>query len=461
MSTPNILLVYTDQHRYDCIGAHGHPLLRTPHLDRLASEGVSFAHAFCPAPVCVPSRNSLLFGQWPTEHLAIANPDTEAPRSAREGLPTFSERLRECGYHLAHVGKSQVHPTRTPLDYSFHEHVSDREYGPWRAAQGLPPRPHKNGFFGEVDPGIAPDESRLGWGASQTIRILEERAGSGEPFFVRWNTSEPHLPNIVPEPYYSMYPPEAIAPWPSYPDPLVGKPYIQAQQRRSWGLQDWTWEDWAPFVSRYLGEVSLLDAQVGRVLAALDRLGLAENTVVVYTPDHGDMCGGHGMIDKHYVMYDDVTRVPLLIRWPGRALAGHRSEAFVCNALDLAVTFCEVAGAPVPDTFRGASLLPLLAGDETSGRQDIMSAYHGNQFGLYSTRMMRNRQFKYVWNATAEDELYDLAADPGELHNLATGPGHAEVLAQLRRRLLQWMEDTRDPLVNLWVRAQLSEGRKV
>jgi arylsulfatase A-like enzyme len=454
----NILLIHSDQHRYDCVAANGHPLLGTPHLDRLAAEGVNFAHAFCPAPVCVPSRVSLMFGQWPTEHLAIANAHTEAPRPAVEGLPSFSQVLCEAGYYLGYVGKWQVHPRKSPLEYGFHEYVPDRAYAEWRAARGLPPMPKEKGWLGELDPHVGPEETRLAWGADRVLQLLEKCAAQDAPFFVRWDTNEPHLPNILPEPYYSTYPPDDIPPWPSFPDPLIGKPYAQAQQRRTWQVEGWTWREWAPIVSRYLGTISLLDAQIGRILEALDRLGLAAHTMVVYSVDHGDLCGAHGMVDKHMVMYDDVTRVPLIVRWPGHARPGTTCDAFVSHAIDLATTFCQVAGAPVPETFRGCSLIPLLAGEQENGRQDILSTYHGNQFGLYSERMLRDRRWKYVWNAAAEDELYDLALDPGELRNMATDPAYRDELRRLRHRMVDWMQEIHDPLLNGWTRRQLLEG---
>mgnify|MGYP005834591435 CR=1 FL=1 len=461
MTQPNILFLFSDQHRYDCVGANGHPFLQTPHMDRLAADGMRFTHAFCPIPVCIPVRNSLMHGQWATEHGVIANWDTEARHCRQAGLPTWSMALRDAGYTLGYVGKWHTHPTLRPADYGFSDYVPEGDYAVWRAAQGLPPRPRRNGFFGDTDDAIAPAQSRLAWGADHTIALLERYAAAGRPFFLRWDTSEPHLPNVVPEPYASMYPPATIPPWPSFPDSLAGKPYMQAQQRRTWGIDGWGWDKWAPIVARYLGELTLMDAQIGRILAALDALGLAESTLVIYTSEHGDLCGGHGMIDKHYVMYDDLTRVPLIMRWPGRIAPGTCCDAFVSHALDLATTFCELAGAPVPETFRGLSLLPLLAGASDNGRMDIYATYHGNQFGLYSERMVRDRRWKYVWNATAEDELYDLEADPGELHNLAADPAARDGLARLRRRLVAWMEATHDPLLNGWTRAQLLEGRKV
>jgi len=458
MSRPNLVLIHVDQHRQDCVGVNGHPRLRTPNLDRLAAEGMNFSHAFCPIPLCMPARASLLCGQWPTEHLQIANTDTEAPRPFRPELPTFSELLREAGYYLGYVGKWHVDPDRSPLEFGFHQYISDWRYAQWRKEQGLPPVPRTNRWFGELDPYIDPSQSRPAWGADHLIRMIEECARRGGPFFLRWDPTEPHLPNIVPEPYASMYPPSELEPWPSFGETFQGKPYIQAQQLRTWRIEDWTWSDWAPIVSRYLGEISLIDAQVGRVMEALDALGLAENTLLIYTSDHGDMCGAHRMIDKHYVMYDDVVRVPLIARWPAVIGAGQRCDAFVSHSIDLATTFCEVAGVEVPDTFRGLSLMPLFKGERTNGRQDIFATYHGNQFGLYSQRMVRDRRWKYVWNATAEDELYDIETDPGELHNLATDPRYADELARLRERLVAWMEQTNDRLLNQWTRPQILEG---
>ena len=458
---PNILLIQADQHRHDCLGVSGHPLLQTPHLDRLAAGGTRFTHAYTPIGVCIPARNSLIYGTWPHDHLSIANWGTEAPRPAREGLIPYTRLLNEAGYSLAHVGKWQIHPQQGPLAYGYHERIADKDYASWREARGCPPPP-KPGWLGGLDADAHPEDTRLAWGAAHVVAQLEQAAARGCPFYLEWDIHEPHLPCIPPEPYHSLYDPAEIPPWPGFADPLDGKPYAQAQQRRTWQVDGWNWEDWAPVVARYLGTVTLLDAQVGRVLEALERLGLAEDTMVVYTTDHGDMCGSHGMVDKHMVMYDDVIRVPLIVRWPaGEVTQGTTCEAFVSHALDLAATFCEVAGISIPETFRGQSLLPLLAGDRSAAREDIFAAYHGNQFGLYSQRMVRDARFKYVWNATAEDELYDLEDDPGELVNRATDAAYATVLSEKRARLVEWMEETEDPLLNGWTRRQLLEGLSI
>lgn len=459
MQPPNILFLFADQHRFDCLGVNGHPVLETPHLDRLAGEGMNFTHAFCPIPLCVPTRISLLNGTWPITHRSLMNWDTEAACPTREDLPTFTVSLRQQNYFLGWVGKWQTHPKKDPTHFGFDEYWPDKSYFKWREARGLPPQPHQNRWFGEVDPFIHPSESRLAWGADRTIELLERAKEKNQPFFIRWDTSEPHLPNIVPEPFCSMYP--SVPPWPGFPDPLLNKPYIQAQQRRTWELDGWTWDDWTPVVRRYLGEISLLDSQIGRILEKLEKLGLMENTLVIYSSDHGDLCGSHGMIDKHFIMYDDVVRVPLIMRWPGHISPGRTCDDFIIHSLDLAATFCDVAGTPVPPTFQGESLVQLIFGNGRLAREDVLGMYHGNQFGLYSQRMLRTRQWKYVWNATAEDELYDLVHDPGELHNRAQVAECRPVLAEMRQRLVRWLEKIHDPLLNTWTKNQLEKNLKI
>jgi len=468
MRQQNILLIHADQHRADCLGVNGHPFLQTPNLDRLATQGANFTRAYTPIPLCTPARTSLLTGQWPMQHGVIANHGTEGERALNDDVPTVSQLLRDAGYWLGYTGKWGVDPQRDPTHFGFHLYLSERDYARRRQAMGLLPRPHTNRWFGEVDPHIVPEQSQLAWGADMTIQLLEHAVQQGQPFFLRWDPSEPHLPNIVPEPYASMYPAETIPPWPNFSDDLVGKPYIQQQQRRTWAIEDWTWHQWAAIVGRYLGEITLLDHQIGRVLATLDTLGIAENTVVIYSADHGDLCGSHGMIDKHYVMYEELVRVPLIVRYPDvrypdEMAAGQAVSEFVSSELDVAATICDCANVARPATFAGQSLLPLLLQNKMDTqrwerREDIFATYHGNQFGLYSQRMVRDERWKYVWNATAEEELYDTIADPGELQNLAADVQWQDECHRLRRRLLHWMQATDDRLLNSWTKRFLESS---
>ena len=456
----NILLIHSDQHRYDCVGAHGHPQLRTPRLDRLVREGVDFSHAFTPAPICSPARASLVTGRWPTEHRCINIPNFDGYRPADTPEPTLWNLLHDAGYRQALIGKFHGEvagdPTRHGVDRFLSE---DDDYDAWRTARGLPLRRRRNGWFGEVDPDTPCEQSRIAWAAEQTLEAIRDFHAEGRPFFVRWDPSEPHLPCLIPSEIADWYPPDTIEPWPSFPDPLKNKPPMQAQQLRSWGVDGWTWEQWAPVVGRYLAEITLLDRHIGRVVDELDRLGLAEDTLVIYTTDHGDLCGGHGMMDKHYMMYDDVVRVPLIMRWPGRVPAGETRDAFVSHEIDLASTIARVAGLTPPEGFRGVDLLPVARGEADTGREDVYSQYFGCQFGLYYSRIVRDRRWKYVWNLTAGDMLYDLESDPAELVNRVTDPAAAGELARLRRRMIEWCESIGDRLLNEFTRVQLENPR--
>lgn len=460
MNRPNILLIHSDQHRADCLGLSGHPLLQTPHLDALARGGVRFTHAFCPIAVCTPARASLLTGVWPHQHGATAIWHlSESLGTMRDDLPTWSGLLHEAGYRQGYVGKWHVHPNLSPLDFGFGDFVPESAYKAWREGRGLPSQSSvtdrtnwQRDWVGRADGDTPPEKSRLAWGADETIRLMRQYAATDDaPFLVRFDPSEPHLPNIVPEPYASLHDPAEIEPWPSFGDNLTNKPVIQERQRRAWGVEGWTWEQFAPVVARYLGEIALLDAQIGRILFALDDLGLRENTLVIYSSDHGDLCGGHGLVDKHCVMYDDVMRVPLILRWPMGLSAGAVCDDFACNALDVAVTICESAGVLVPKQFVGCNLVRLAKGD-IRGENFAFGVYHGGQWGGYSQRMVRETRWKYIWNPTSEDELYDLQRDAGERRNLASDTNLAPEICRLRTRLVSWMETTGDPLLNVWTR---------
>jgi arylsulfatase A-like enzyme len=209
-----------------------------------------------------------------------------------------------------------------------------------------------------------------------------------------------------------------------------------------------------------------MDEAVGIVLQALDRVGAADDTIVIFTADHGDMCGSHRMMDKHYILYDDVVHVPLMIRWPELVRQGTTCSRFVYNFLDLPPTLLDLLGLQAHDSgnLHGRSLVPLLSGKEESAvwRDSVVASYNGQQFGLYTQRMIRTNEWKYVWNLTDTDELYDLLADPAELDNRIDDPVHAGLVAELRRRLYDTLRTDGDAIVaNEWMRRQLLQGCKL
>jgi len=457
----NILLIHSDQHRFDCVGAN-QPYaadgpgrrVRTPNLDRLAREGTTFTHAFTPNPVCSPARACLQTGTWATTHKCVTIPNTEAFQTADPGLPVMTRLLADAGYRVGHVGKFHLEVTGGPTDHGAETYIGNSGYREWRQAQGLPPQPADNGLYGQIDP-VTPGQTSLAWQAGQVEDLLGQFATTertGTPFFLRWDPPEPHLPNRVPQELVDLFPAASLPPWASFPDPLENKPAVQHRTRTRWGLGGWDWSAWSELVSRYLADVHLLDMQIGRLLDTLDRLGLAEDTLVIYTTDHGDMTGGHGMLDKHYVMYEDIMRVPLFMRLPGTIPAGDVQEGFVSHEIDIARSILNAAGIEPPASYVGRDLLADAAGHPAiPPHEDIFAQYQGTHQGLYSQRMLRDRRWKYIYNPVSFDELYDLENDPGELHNLIDAPEASEPLARLRKRMEFWMRDIGDPLSGpLW-----------
>ncbi len=458
MKKPNILLIHSDQHRYDSVGANGHKIVKTPNLDRLAGEGANFSHAFTPCPICSPARASLLKGTWSTTHRCIDIPNTETFRSAVPELPTMSVLLKEAGYLTGYVGKFHREVEGGPTDHGFDEYLGTWPYREWREKQGIPAFERKSGGFGEIDEQCPAEKSVLHWQADHILRMLDERANQKAPFFLRWDPSEPHLPCCPPKEYADMYPPNEIPPWPSWPDPLENKPRVQKRQKRIWGIEEWPWEKWQPIVSRYFAIITQLDYELGRIIKALESYGCLDDTFIVYTTDHGDYCGGHGQIDKHFAMYDDITRVPLFIRYPEKIAAGTTSDAFVTQEIDVAKTLLEVAGIEAPESFVGQNLIDIANG-KAEPRKDIFSQYFGGETGAYSQRMVRDYRFKYVYNPTAFDEFYDLENDPGEIINLIDDPAMQDEIKRMKRRLWDWMGDISDPLRRKWIEVDLLGGQ--
>jgi arylsulfatase A-like enzyme len=182
--------------------------------------------------------------------------------------------------------------------------------------------------------------------------------------------------------------------------------------------------------------------------------------LVIYSSDHGDLCGGHGMIDKHFIMYDEVMRVPLLLRWPGRIPSGGLCADAVCAQIDLAATVLTAAGVVPPASVAGRDLVASARGEDADPRRDMYASWSGGQFSSYTQRMVRETGWKYIWNACDVDELYDLHQDPHERINKACDPACKAELQRLRHRLVAWMESVGDVMLNPWTRQQLLLGLK-
>ena len=454
MIKPNVLLIVTDQLRRDTLGSYGSQVCQTPNLDKLASEGTTFDYAFTPCGLCSPTRASLLTGLYPHSHQVLTNVHLHpVTRQLEPHEDILFSKMKGAGYRLGYVGKWHLHSQLEPPAFGFEHYVSLGDFARYRRDLGIPQPPEANYYLlpsSGVDP-ASPELSRPAFLADKTIELLDTFSQSEVPFFVRLDFHGPHPPTVIPEPYASMYNPVDIPPYKNFRDDLVDKPAVQRIKRRHWETENMSWEDWQPLVARYFGEITLIDEQVGRVLEHLDVAGLRNNTLVIFTSDHGDTMGAHGIWNKDYTMYDEIYRVPFIARYPGAPATGTRSDAYVHHALDLTPTLLELCGAEVPDGLHGKTLLPLFKGESQAREREAFCEFHGSHMGLYTLRMLQTDRYKYVFDTNDIDELYDHQEDPGELRNLAEDPSHAHILQEMRDRLVQQMKRTDDTLYNEWV----------
>lgn len=462
--TPNILLIVADQLRYDGLGCSGNRAAQTPHLDRLAEDGVFFTQAYSHIPICSPARQSFLNGRRPEAFGGHWNYDF-GPRVGTLSVDDYAwpRELKKLGYRSVYLGKWGVHPQADPTLFGYDEYVVNSAHERF-VAQKYPGLRYAGGYFGERDP-LPLEDTATHFIARQAIDRIQALSVQGVPWHVRLDFSAPHLPCRPADRFADLYRAQDMPPWGSFAETFANKPYIQRQQLYSWGIEDFTWEDFAPVVARYFGMISQLDDAVGQVLQAVSQCGLENDTIVIFTADHGDLCGAHRMMDKHNVLYDDVVRVPLIIRWPGKLAGAVRMQEFIYNLLDVPPTLLSWLGVASDAQWHGRSFAPLLAqtGETPEAwRSAVVATYHGQQFGLNTQRMIRTKQWKYIWNATDVDELYDLRADPHELENRIDDQALAEVIQGLRRQLYTELQSQGDCQVdNEWVRRQLLDGRKL
>lgn len=468
---PNILLILGDQHRADCLGVANQnatpdvsvqPAAYTPRLDRLGREGAVFTRAYTPAPVCSPARQALLSGHPPESFGALWNPNFIPTPTVKPEPGQHVAALHRAGYRSCLVGKWNSSMEHGPADFGFDRHIDPSLYQR-ELAEKHPGLMWTGGWLGETSP-LTPEETAVGWGTRQVEGCLRDFAETKEPWFIRWDLAEPHLPCRPPKSFLELFADREPEPWAGFADPLEMKPYIQRQQLLNWELEerwnDWDW--WQPVVRRYLAVIAEIDAAVGRVLDVLEELGQAHDTLVIYSSDHGDLCGAHGMLDKHYILYDDVTRVPLLLRWPAGIPAGIATAELVCSMFDIGATIIDACGLADADPGLGQSLLPLARGEAEGGRDAVVVGAHGQQFGLYTQRGLRTADWLYVWNLTDIDELYDCNRDPGQRENRIADPNCATILAELRRLLHRELRLRGDPFVGTaWTDRQLLDGRQV
>ncbi len=447
MRQPNLLFLITDQQSASTVD-HGSSC-HTPHLDKLAARGVRFQRCYATNPICSPSRASLFTGLLPHSHGMVDVTHAVEPYRAelKAGIPMWPQLLQAAGYRTAYFGKWHVERSNRLDRFGFD--IYDVEQ--YHTLQGLVERRdhmllrgmvHQPGYknfllYGVVDePAESTPEARL---FSDGIAFLQETARQpGQPWALFLSTEAPHDPYVVPAAYLQRYDPAAIPRPASFADTLADRPTIYRRIQAVW--EALAWDDYALATACYFGLCSLIDDQVGRILSAIEDMGQDQDTLVVYTSDHGDYMGAHRLLLKGLPAFEEVYRVPLILCGPG--MPRGRQVDRVVSLLDLGRTLIQLATG---DDFpcQGRSLVPLLQEDVATWQDEAYAEMQGQRFA-YQQRVVWRDRWKYIFNTFDEDELYDLAKDPHELHNLAGDPAHAAVLRSMAAAMWQIAHRTGD-----------------
>ncbi|WP_224271009.1 arylsulfatase [Haloprofundus salinisoli] len=463
-SQPNILFIVTDQHRGDCIGADpdsptdadGYPLVHTPNLDSLVSEGAMFTRAYTPSPSCLPARRSLLTGQTPATNGAPGW--VETPWEFEHTLPG---ELRKAGYQTKLVGKIHSVPIRNHVGFeSMEQHEAlfshpDDDYTRWLKRES-------DGRFDELSHGLGrnswdPRPSHLpehlhptNWTTDRALEFLDQRDET-RPFFLNLSYVRPHTPFDPPQAYWDMYVDRDT------PTPYVGEwaEEVYGEKIPEYPAVDAWVADLSPTIihrvrAAYYGLITHIDHQLKRVFDKLRVLNELDNTAVVMLSDHGEMLGDHYLWRKTYA-YEGSTRVPLLMRFPASSdLPRKRIVDRPVGLEDVMPTLLSLAGAPIPDTVEGGNLIDLL---EDPSRDDWREWYHGEHAaGSYdpenAMQYVVDGRHKFVWNpVTGRELLFDLGSDPGEEQDRSNDPAYEKVLGEARSVLVNRLDGRSEEFV--------------
>jgi len=437
----NVLVVLSDEHTRRVLGSYGNPIVRTPHLDALAREGTRFTSAYCQTPICVPSRGSLATGRWPH---TIDSWDNATPYVGTEAS-SWGHRLTAQGHHVTTVGKLHYRRVDDPSGFADQRvplHVVDGTGDLYGLLRGdMPPRPQSLRHVIEARAGESEYvryDRAIADTAARWLREEAEAAGRRKPWVLFVGFVSPHFPLVVPDAYFDLYHQDDLplpvasteATWSRHPAHELhrhqlglAKPLDEATVRKA--------------VAAYYGLVTFLDEQIGRVLAALAESGVGPSTRVIYTSDHGEMLGEHGLWWKS-TMFESSVTVPLVVSGPDMP-AG---RAVLTNAMlvDLYPTLLEMTGAaPSAEDAElpGRSLVALAR--EPDADRHAFSEYHA----IFSRRgmfMLRSGRWKYVHHVEGPPELFDLAAGPDELRDLALDPGHDSVRRACEAELARFVD---------------------
>lgn len=461
---PNILWICSDQQRYDTIHALGNSLIRTPNIDRIIENGVTFTHAYCQSPVCTPSRASFLTGRYPRTTRCRQNGQT-IPADERL-LPRI---LKDHGYRCGLAGKlhlsscsegkveQRIDDGYDVFHWSHHPQPDWEEnaYQQWLRSKGVSwEELYSAPEVDHVKPGVPTEYHQTTWCAEMAIEFIKENREW--PWLFSVNMFDPHHAFDPPQKYLDKYDPKEM-PVPKFrPAEWEEKTSFQ-QLDHQWAhntvggmrVDQITAEQSQKITAAYYAMVELIDDQVGRMIHALEETGQIENTIVVFMSDHGEMLGDHGLYLKGPHFYEQAVHVPLTMQWPGNFSEGLRSDALV-ELVDLVPTFCDAAKIPIEPQIQGKSFIEICRGEATPDlhRDHVYCEYtnswtHHRSYGT----MLRTKTHKIVvYHGTDEGELYDLQNDPDEFHNLWGDVESMELKVSLIKQAFDASVLTMDPM---------------
>lgn len=450
--TPNILVIMSDEHAPMFSSTYGHGLIDTPNMDRLTAQGTTFDAHYTNSPLCVPSRLSFMTGKFVS---TIRGWDNATPLYL--GELTWPYLLRSQGYDTALDGK--MHMLGRSALHGFDEQISFDPHAanvhpvfPWGEAPDAPDDVPDDLDLSSNFPKAGeawPEVKQAGPGTHKVIEddqsfedaahaYLRDPSRADKPFALCVGFIAPHFPYMVPEPYFSKYYPDRVDMPNNPPGHLDNLPVAAQRLRQMFGLDGpYTDDEVLRARAAYFGMIEQLDERIGRLMDTLEEQGLAENTIIIHTSDHGEMAGEHGLWRK-MCFYEQSARVPLQISWPGHMPEGKRVSDITSN-VDITATILDLAGvSPTEWNLDGDSLLPLIGGNAPDWKDEAFVEHlaHGTD---RPRAMIRRGQFKLSYNhgEPQEFELYDLESDPGEFDNRADDPALAEVKADLLSRILE------------------------
>ncbi|MBA4386344.1 MAG: sulfatase [Verrucomicrobia bacterium] len=440
--TRKIVFIMTDTQRTDMLGCYGNAGMKTPCLDRLAGQGIRFDKAYTCQPVCGPARAAIFTGTWPHNNGSWGN-----SMALGDNVKTIGQRLRDNGLHTAYIGKWHLDGSdyfglgRCPDGWDMAYWYDMRNY---LEELSVEERALSRKTIANKAPGV---QASFTYGHRCSNRAIDflDKHGS-EDFFLVVSYDEPHGPYLCPKPYSEMYNDYKFPVGENVRDTLADKPAHQKAWAGNRLAEDRT--NHTVKSPAFFGCNSFVDSEIGRVIEAVDRH--APDALVIYTSDHGDALDAHRIYGKGPAMYDEITRIPFIVRWPGSS-----PEGTVCphpvSHIDLVPTILEAAGIPIPKSVDGRSMLRTFVDPASKPQETIFMEFgryeidHDGFGGFQPVRAAFDGRFKLVVNLLTTDELYDLNTDPGEMKNLIDSPDRSTIRNKLHDSILNWMNTSRDP----------------